>query len=108
MAYDGACHSLCLDGIGRCPTAVKYRLRQMMKHETHIGACVVGAWHDEKPIVIELLIGNGNQRMMLAAVVPSQHTLWQAAARAKVKNTFYVMLSDSIVVVILLFFTDIV
>jgi len=45
-----------------------------------------GAWKDNKAIIVKLIVGNSNQGIMAAAVVPAQHPLGSALGKKEAQN----------------------
>ena len=61
-----------------------------MELQAHTRFGRVGARHDEELVLVELRIGNRDQRLVTTAVVPAQHTLRQASSGEKAKDALYV------------------
>ena len=70
--------------------AVEHSLRHKVKTQTERRVALHGAGHDEQPLLIERLVGDRNQRMVPAPVMPLQHGLRQAARTAEPQHAFHV------------------
>ncbi len=75
-----------------------------MKLQSHAGHGVIGRRHDEQAIVVEFAVGDGDQRLVLGAIVPAQHAVRCALGQAQVEDRLGVLGGDGDAVVVLLRF----
>jgi hypothetical protein len=71
-----------LNAIGPRATNVESSLRYMVKSESQFRSFSDRARYNVELIVVEFAVGDGDERFVLAAVVPPQHALGDAACGA--------------------------
>jgi len=70
---DGTANRAGLHPIRAGGAGIEHAVGDMVESQSQPGRGGVRAWDDEESILIELLVGNGDERVVTAAVMPAQH-----------------------------------
>ena len=83
-------HDLCFISVGRRSTAIEHTIFHVMECESLASIWLSGTRDDLQAVVVELMIGYSNKRMVAAPIVPSQHSLRHVLRTTKPQDTLHV------------------
>src|ERR1700759_4217158 len=89
MFDDRLCNGFCFQGISACFTTIINGIRQMVETQTE-ALFRAGAWEDDELIFVELVIGQTDQRLVAAAIMPAEHPAGCALTVAHAENALHI------------------
>ena len=91
VLHDGAGHRPCFVGVDAPALApLVVRLGGVTEGDSRVLAASVGAGEDHQPAVVELVVGDGDQRFVAASVVPAQHPFGRSLGAEHPQNALQV------------------
>src|SRR5690606_14651341 len=101
VLHHGVSDCACLDNVLPASARIIDRFRKVVEDESQFLAGMIGTGKDDESIVVELAIGQGDQRLVAAAVMPTQHALRGALCNEQSQDALQIAAWTELAVVII-------